>query len=495
MSNISVYSDIILERRPLLKTILHQYGDLSIWKATNLLLDKGKANANLFNRKFINVIQSTFPHLESEYLQKLDICLQKNPLVSTADHQCPINHPVYINSNIQLSLFTKSFSLNKKPYIMPPILSFSSLPINNTAYIRGLLMASPKGEKRFTFFGSSMRHDALPTVKPLCFDKKTINYWIEVNRNNFSKQELGFIYSVLNLVSTKTDINQCASYSQQINVWNKWLWRKFFPNYHMEFLPIDLLSKTFFAEELVNNTSLPLYKFLFDLSEEEQLKLFDGIYGCWSLDLLKDFKGGGTCFFWGINKNHRMIPLLRKNKQLVSQDKSFPSINWNPISIAQAWKENKITPSLLMNYLIMAGHFGLFCSGAFNQIGYLQPMMKQYSSGLKKLGLLSESERIDEISTDGIHAFLYFLFGTTKELAIPLCGLNMLQEVEKMNRVEDVLKKITVNDAFKITAPLIFPYIVNNNDLKSCNFSFEKSYGEILPFIPSPFVIQNWKTN
>ena len=50
MSDISIYSGIIKKRRPLLKTILHEYGDLSIWEATNLLLDKGKANANLFNR-------------------------------------------------------------------------------------------------------------------------------------------------------------------------------------------------------------------------------------------------------------------------------------------------------------------------------------------------------------------------------------------------------------------------------------------------------------
>src|SRR3990167_278552 len=344
MDTISIYSNIILERRPLLKTILQQFGDFSIWDATNELLTKGKKNKNLYNPDFIQLVKIAFPYLDKDYLKKLDICLRENPLVSTADHQCPINHPVYINSNIQLSLFTKSFSLNKKPYIMPPILSFSSLPLNNTAYIRGLLMASPKGEKRFSlftksfslnkkpyimppilsfsslplnntayirgllmaspkgekrfsFFGSSMRHAALPLVKAFCFDKKTIKSWLKANQNIFSNHELDFISLLLKKVSTDSSINKCTSYSEQISVWNKWLWSNFFPDYRMEFFPIDILSQTFFSHYLLNDQQLPLYKFLFEWSTDKIIELFNGIYGCWNIENSK-----GTFFFWGIDE-------------------------------------------------------------------------------------------------------------------------------------------------------------------------------------------------
>lgn len=488
MSDISIYSEIILDRRPLLRSILNQYGNTSIFEATNLLLDKGKRNSKLYNPDFIKLVKLTFPNLDEDYLAKLDRCLQRNPLVSTADHQCPINHPVYINSNIQLSLYTKSFSLNKEPYIIPPILSFSSLPLNNTAYIRGLLMASPEGEKRFAFFGSAMRHNALPTVKSLYFDKRTIDLWMKTNSSHFTNFELHFISSFLNQMSMDTQINESKNYSEQISILNKWLWKNFFPKYRMEFLPIDLLSESFFEHFLVKNPKLPLYKFLFTLSTTKILELFDGIYGCWNIKT-----GEGTFFFWGIDENNRLISLNLKNNQLISNKETFTPINWNPTSIISAWKDKKIIPSLLTNYLIIAGHYGLFCSGAFNQIGYLEPMMKQYSLGLKTLGLLSESERIGQMVFDGIHSFLYFLFGVTKEKAIPLCGLNMIQEKNKINQIEKILNEITVNDAFKITAPLIFPYIVSKEDIQKVDFSFEKSLKEIRSHLPLSFIIQNWE--
>ncbi|OGK38211.1 hypothetical protein A3F03_02865 [Candidatus Roizmanbacteria bacterium RIFCSPHIGHO2_12_FULL_41_11] len=490
MSNISIYSEVIQEKRPLLKTILQQYGNFNIWEATNLLLEKGKRNITLYNPDFIKLVKLTFPHLDKEYLEKLDSCLRINPLASTADHQCPINHPVYINSNVQLSLFAKSFSLNKKPYIMPPILSFSSMPLNNTAYIRGLLMASPKGEKRFTFFGSSMRHTALPTVKSLFFNKKTINYWLKMNSDCFPEPELYFISSILEQIAANTSINKCESYCEQISIWNKWLWRNFFPKYRMEFLPIDLLSKFFFENFLIKNSLLSLYKFLFTLSIDKILELFDGIYGCWNLKT-----DGGTFFFWGIDEKRRMIPLKIKNNELTSNMTTFTPIKWSLTSIINAWNAKRIIPSLLTNYLIIAGHFGLFCSGAFNQIGYLHPMMKQYAKALKTLGLVSESERVSQMAVDGVHAFLYFLFGATSETAIPLCGLNMLQEKDNMNKIEETLKQVTVNDAFKITAPLTFPYIVNKEDLQKIHFSFEKSYQKIRQHLPKEFIIQDWQSN
>ena len=72
MSNISIYSEVIQEKRPLLKTILQQYGNFNIWEATNLLLEKGKRNITLYNPDFIKLVKLTFPHLDKEYLEKLE---------------------------------------------------------------------------------------------------------------------------------------------------------------------------------------------------------------------------------------------------------------------------------------------------------------------------------------------------------------------------------------------------------------------------------------
>ena len=493
MKNLDFYSEIIKEKRPLLKSLLDKYGNSNIWSFTNDLLSEGKKQSKFYNPAFIKTVKLTFPNLSKEYLDKLGSSLRMNPLVSTADHQSPINHALYINSNTQLSLFAKSFSDNRTPYILPPTLSFSSLPLNNAAYLRGFLMATPTGEKRFTLFGTSVRHDALSTIKALTFDNKSIEQWLTLNNKTFIKEELDFVGKLLTQFSNETSVNESKTYIEQVGIWNNWMWKQFFPEYEMRYLPIDALSKSFFINELINNSNLPLYKFLFAFSEEKQVELFNGIYGCWEIDKLSKFEGGGTCFFWGIDQKNHLIPLLKKDKQLIAKDSSFSPIDWNPTSVANAWKNNRIVPSLLTNYLIMAGHFGLYCSGAFNQIGYFQPMMNQYSAALKTLGEDSESDRVAQMKTDGIHALLYFLFGCTKSKAIPLSGLNMFQQVDKIKKIENTLKQITVEESFKITAPLIIPYVVNPDEREKYNISFERSYKEIREYIPKELIIQNWE--
>lgn len=493
MATISDYTRVVKKERPLLADIVDQFGELDLLSFSKELFKRGEAQSGIYRSEFIDLMFLTFPDLSKEILDKYNVSLRKNPIVSTADHQCIINHPVYLNSNILLALFSEDFSCGKKPYITPPILSFSGIPLNNAAYPRGILLSTPQGEKRFSFFGTKDRRKIVYSVNSLLFSETQIDQWVKNNEDVFSKKELGFIKQKLLEVSNDTRINSCISFSEQTIVFNDWLWEKIFPDAKLNFFPIDELSKNFFSKVLIKNKEFALYKFLFDFSAKKQDILFNSIYGAWDLEKLGDCRpGGGTCFFWGINKEKRMLPLKREGNFLKSLKADFKPIKWNPNDLAKELENKRIMPSILMNYLVIAGHYGLYCSGAFNQISYLSPILKQYRSALLEMREREEASRVGKILDNGVHAFLYFLFGESEDKVIPLCSFNILQEGRKHRAVADILKNVTLKKAFEVTAPLIFPFITDPKNRDRMNFSFEDVYSQLKGVVPKNLIIKRW---
>ena len=402
MTPISDYTKEVRKARPLLSKIVDEFGELNVFDFANRLFQKGETQSQIYRPEFINLLSSAFPETPKDVLHQFNTSLRKNPIVSMADHHCIINHPVYLNSNILLSLFATNFSQEKNPIVAPPILSFSAIPLNNAAYPRGILLGAPEGEKRFSFFGTKQRHQTVCLTEPLSFSESEINHWVRHNKEGFTEDELGFIKEILlNLVSN-SNIKNCDTFAEQTTVFNNWLWEKIFPGVKLFFFPIEKLTKRFFLETLIKEKSSPLYNFLFNFPLEKQDELFNGIYGAWALNKLEKWQpGGGTSFFWGVNKEKRTIPLRRISGVLTSADESVKSVKWNPEDLAQALEEERIIPSILSNYLFIACHYGLYCSGAFNQIGYLSPILKQYQKALLEISR-DEAERVEKMLADEI---------------------------------------------------------------------------------------------
>ena len=492
MPQINDYIRVVRKERPVLSDIIDEFGELDVLSFSKQLFKKGEIQSAIYRSEFIDLLKLTFPETPKKIIDQLDVSLKKNPVASTADHHCIINHPVYLNSNILLSLFAGDFSQKESLVIAPPVLSFSAIPLNNTAYPRGFLLASPQGEKRFSFIGSKKRHRSIYAADPLVFSDGEIDRWIKNNGEKFTKKEIGLIEKFLLELMSNTGINDYKSYSDQIDVINRWIWSQFFPETELRFFPIEKITKKFFEETLFKNRDLPIYDFFFNMPCGKQDQLFNGIYGAWDLDKLESWKyGGGTSFFWGINSEKRMIALKREKGFLMASDKNFNPVKWKLEDIIEALKKNRIVPSILTNYLIVAGHYGIYCSGAFNQIGYLSPILKQYQKGLLTISK-EESERIGKVLSGGVHAFLYFLFGETKKKVVPLCSLNILQQKEKIEAIPNILKKVTLNEVFNITAPLIFPFIVEPEIKDKMSFSFDNVLKELKKSMPKQLIFQKW---
>ena len=492
MTPISDYTEAVRKARPLLNELINEFGELSVLDFANHLFQRGEMQSQIFRPEFINLLSLTFPETPKDIINQFDISLRKNPIVSTADHHSIINHPVYLNSNILLSLFARNFSQEKLPIVSPPVLSFSAIPLNNNAFPKGILLATSEGEKRFSFFGSKQRHQAVCLTEPLSFSEKQINTWLKYNSESFTKDELAFIGKMILNLSSTSEINSCQTFAEQTKVFNDWLWEKIFPGSKLCFFPIEKLTKYFFSKILIKEKSLPLYKFFFDFPLSKQNELFNGIYGAWDLIKIEKWQaGGGTSFFWGTNKEKRIIPLKRVSSILIAEDESFKPIKWNPQDLAYALEEERIIPSILTDYLVIAGHYGLCCSGGFNQIGYLTPILKQYQKALLEISK-EESQRVEKIITDVAHMILYFLFGEDKNKVVPLCSFNILQAKEELDSIESILNKVKLKKAFEITAPLIFPFIVEPKVKEKMGFSFQEVFLQLKNIMPEELIIQKW---
>lgn len=493
MATLSEYVRIVRKERPLLADIVDKFGDLDVLSFSQRLFGMGEAQAEVYRQDFSDLLAESFPNLGTETLNQYRKALIRNPLVSTADHHCIINHPVYLNSNLLLSLFSKEYSSNQPPYITPPILSFSGIPLNNAAYPRGILLSTPDGEKRFSFFGAKDRRKTVSSVGSLSFSERQITYWLKQNKSVFSQQELEFVEKCLLDISQNTKINKCSDYSEQIMVFNDWLWEKIAPGKKLNFFPIDTLSGNFLCRVLLKQPRSTLYRFLFDYPLEKQEKLFDGIYGAWNLTKLHNFTpGGGTFYFWGLDNHQQMVPLKRIGCQLAAQNPDFKPLKWDIETIAEALQNRKLIPSLLINYLIIAGHYGLYCSGAFNQIGYLSPILKQYQKALFDMKEDEEAERIEKISANGVHAFLYFLFGESRQQVIPLCSFNLLQTGVNPEMISAILRSVTLKQCFEITTPLTFPFITDPQTRDRLHFSFTSVYSQLKDLVPKKLIVQKW---
>ena len=244
---------------------------------------------------------------------------------------------------------------------------------------------------------------------------------------------------------------------------------------------------------LGQDKTLPIYKVLFELSPNIQNELLNGIYGGWSLEKLKKFQqGGGTWFFWGIDEDKHMIPLIRDGNKLIAQSSKFMPISWETQALYDGLEQKKLVPAMILNYFVVGGHFGIYCSGGNNQVYYYEKIMKGYIKALEAIGELEEVGRVSQINTQGVHQLLWFLFGKINGSIIPLSSLNLLEIKSKLKNVKQILKDTDFETGFNIAASMLFPYIVSPTVKKKMKYSSEDVYKQLVEIVPDKFIFEEW---
>ncbi|MFA4872365.1 MAG: hypothetical protein WC659_00320 [Patescibacteria group bacterium] len=129
----------IWTRRPMLGEIIRTHGDKILYDYTVDFLDVNKSKL-LDDRKgeLLDVVKKLLSErLGDRVASEVVTQMAALPLVSTADHHGPIDHPFWVNSNIisGIPLFEKKF--NSAKYLV--VFSFASVSVNNlSAYPRGI---------------------------------------------------------------------------------------------------------------------------------------------------------------------------------------------------------------------------------------------------------------------------------------------------------------------------------------------------------------------
>jgi hypothetical protein len=321
--------------------------------------------------------------LGSSMAEEVTAQLKKYYMVSTADHHGPIVSPFSLNSNI---VATSGYAQMDDPILKyMVVLSCANISLNNEDFPRGLMFHSYHHDKlelqRLSFLPSNSHSCVLYGFRPYMASEvlKVKKLLQEKVRNGLVPEaQSKVIFGLLETVYHRNDVVQSESYCEQITKTNVELWRSYFPQKDGQVPDLIYLEQ----EELVSQLLLEyhighdtlIHKMLFDPMIVGSLT--EPLRDAMEPFLRQGFHG--TDLFWGINDKHYRIKLQKKDNQLVSEDGSF-TLTLDPESIAQALKERRIIPNLLVIFTVLVLYYQLNCLGGFNQMHYLDAMQKVYN--------------------------------------------------------------------------------------------------------------------
>lgn len=342
-TNFLKIKNLVLDRKPVLKEILEQHGNKTLFEYAQDYFDVN-TNEVLENRRqeFFNIFYKNVKKVFGEDIaQSSTKQIKKYCFASTADHHGPLCHPFWVNSN----LVTAVLMAEKKDPILNNVivLSCSNVSLNNSSFPRGLLFSSCHDGQikthRLSFLPSNAHSSLVYNFR--AYNQADLKKIKEVLRlkllnNEISEQHFNRVSIILEEIYARDEALNCATFSEQVSRTNYWLWPKFF-GCNDSNLPGLLYIE---SESLVNDLLLECHLFtdtvinriMFnDKYEQAFIKYFDGLTG--AFDLTNKI---GTYFFWGINeKSNQRFSLWKDGDWLVNEN-GDKIISYNPNSIADA---------------------------------------------------------------------------------------------------------------------------------------------------------------
>jgi hypothetical protein len=361
----------VFEKRPILKKVLEQYGNLSVFdyvsenidgavsRAANILPERKKELLEVFEQEAAKV-------LGVGIARGAAADLSKNYFVCTADHHGPICHPFFINSNLLLGAV-----LEEKGFKHVNILPCANVSLNNSSFPRGLFYHSPhehiEHEADTSGFKSSniVRIPLLPnSVQGTVLSHGP--YSADFIKKKMSKTLAG-IYMQPEVLAMK-------NYADQITRTNYDLFHLVSPE-NLVYLPQENLAAKLLLRHLERASIIN--KILFDHGAQALIKKhFNGIDGAFDLN-----RKHGTFLFWGSGQPREQIW----------------DLNLAPEQLKKMLLSGELVPSMLLTFIVLSFYYGLTCFGGFSQINYLTDMKQAYQNFCAELGL---DEKVD-VQTDG----------------------------------------------------------------------------------------------
>jgi len=472
-------------RRPILGEIMVRRGQKALYSYAEDFFDVNPSPL-LDQRKdeLIEIVYNLLnERLGTHVAEGVKDQLEKLPLVSTADHHGPINHPFFVNSNIITALPYFETADRDIKYLID--FSFASISANNSSFPRGILF---HGGEQGT--GELIRVPILPDKLKMsvvyqlrAFNKEDLDKAVsEIDKSTRAgKIHNGRGERVKKFLKTffgNEEVLAAKDLSTQITKINFDMWPNLF---HAEkaskeeisakkkskkipdliYLEIETIVKELLIKHHFFNKQSLVNRFLFHPDSQRLVyKYFDKLPGSFNL---KD--GWGTYIFWGLDdKMHRVRLALDKGK-LHSADNKIV-IKWDPENLQKALDNKQIFPNMALCYTLVALYYGFKCLGGFSQVNDLTLTKDAWKKYLVSIGEFTEAEALNPVQTkelggDGmIVAFMETPGGTL----VPAMGIDMILEKQDTSykKYIEISKKLMLKDTMAPMLPDIYSVVYSS---------------------------------
>ena len=336
------------------------------------------------------------------------------PLVSTADHHSPIQHPFWVNSNIISSLPYADWKQEHLKYLIT--FSFAAVSLNNSSgYPRGVLFhGKANGEGPMLRFPIMPDREKMATVySARSFTRAELDRTKAeiVKKERDGEVAPGRAALINNLIEKYFGLPQAlaaSGISAQITHINYWLWKDIFhpdknesaavaarPAPDLIYLEIEtIVTELLLRYHLKNENSL-IHQVLFNSARAALAKNhLNEIPGAFSTE-----KNWGTHFFWGLDeKGHRVRMFLNNFNSLRSADGEFEYL-WTSEGVAGALRAKRIFPGMALCYIIVSLYYGMKCLGGFSQVNDLTMTKSAWQKLLRAVGDNEEADAVEHVQT------------------------------------------------------------------------------------------------
>lgn len=474
---------VIWKRRPILGNIMKKHGNKTLYEYAREFLDVNPA-PGLDERKVevIQVVKELLSErLGADVAGRVAAQLIKLPLVSTADHHAPIDHPFWVNSNI-ISALPGVDSPNHDLEFMIDF-SFASVSANNASgFPRGIMFHGEINGRgnliRLPLLPDKLKMGVVVRMEPITkgdIEKALVELDKRERASEILPERARGVRDCISKYFDNDDILGCKDFCSQITKVNFKMWGDLFHAAKSDgkalsknvpdliYLEIETIAERLLLEKHLNNKDSLIYKFLFGEGVSSLVyKLFEKIPGAFSLKTQ-----WGTYMFWATDEKYKRVALMLKNGKLRSQDNSFV-FDWNSEAIVIALRQRKIFPGMMLCYVMISLYYGMKCLGGFSQVNDLTLTKEAWQEYLMEVGNEEEADRVEPVQTKelGGDGMVLVYMETSDGKIVQATGIDMILDEGNtdFNKYIELSKKVTLAEAMDPMIPEMYEVLYSQKD-------------------------------
>lgn len=422
---------------PKLDELLNQYGDRTMEQYIAGLAESVREMEALEPKEEVaeEVLRLTEPLFGRETaLEASKYFLTENCLIPTGLHHGADFDAEQIQGNLIYYRYLQRRGWN---CAVVPMLSCGGVDLSTSTYPRGIRCYStvvPRSDTdlevfRMPLFDNTYSNMVVFDTPP--FTREMAEKMLEKSRSKETRAFLSepmreAIERVIKETLLDEQVLAQETYAGQASLINRKIGRELIrAKDHPEFLYIQMedVVSGLVQKDLKKETSLLSHLFFNPELRSEVLRSLDGETGCWTIALLKELRRSwtetgkrgqtdslqhhGSCFFWGVGKKHRRLPLLLaetgEGAVLLGRDadEGEISIPFEAETLAKLLKERKLYPSVFLIMFSLKFVRGFALGGGCFQIEYTKRMKNGLVRALEKFeDYRREAEIIRRASDD-----------------------------------------------------------------------------------------------